>query len=98
MSLEQYKDANRKELWEILQIQVEHIAELEKEKETLTQHHGMWKDQWHELNSRLPILYIEAKIDGVELVADWIDGYYAPCVVGVVDELAEELKKLREGK
>ena len=30
MSLEQYKDANRKELWEILQIQVERIAELEK--------------------------------------------------------------------
>jgi hypothetical protein len=30
MSLEQYKDANRKELWEILQIQVDRIAELEK--------------------------------------------------------------------
>jgi|TARA_B110000902_G_C13892186_1_gene431038 hypothetical protein len=30
MSLEQYKDATRKELWEILQIQVERIAELEK--------------------------------------------------------------------
>ena len=29
MSLEQYKDANRKELWEILQIQVERIAKLE---------------------------------------------------------------------
>ena len=29
MSLEQYKDANRKELWEILQIQAERIAELE---------------------------------------------------------------------
>jgi hypothetical protein len=29
MSLEQYKDANRKELWEILQIQVERIVELE---------------------------------------------------------------------
>jgi len=33
MSLEQYKDANRKELWEILQIQVEQIAELEKERD-----------------------------------------------------------------
>jgi hypothetical protein len=32
MSLEQYKDANRKELWDILQIQVERIAELEEEK------------------------------------------------------------------
>jgi hypothetical protein len=32
MSLEQYKDATRKELWEILQIQVELIAELEKER------------------------------------------------------------------
>lgn len=30
MSLEQYKDANRKELWEILQIQVERIADQEK--------------------------------------------------------------------
>jgi hypothetical protein len=29
MSLEQYKDASRKELWDILQIQVERIAELE---------------------------------------------------------------------
>jgi hypothetical protein len=29
MSLEQYKDANRKELWAILQIQVERIAELD---------------------------------------------------------------------
>ena len=32
MSLEQYKDANRKELWEILQIQVERIGELEEER------------------------------------------------------------------
>ena len=31
MSLEQYKDANRKELWEILQIQVERIVELEEQ-------------------------------------------------------------------
>jgi len=37
MSLEQYKDANRKELWEILQIQVERIAELEEQtKESTT--------------------------------------------------------------
>ena len=35
MSLEQYKDANRKELWEILQIQVERIAEFEKENKEL---------------------------------------------------------------
>jgi len=33
MSLEQYKDATRKELWEILQIQVERIAKLEEEQE-----------------------------------------------------------------
>jgi hypothetical protein len=51
-----------------------------------------------ELEKEKKILYIEAQIDGVELVADWIDGYYAPCVVGVVDELAKELKKLREDK
>jgi hypothetical protein len=31
MSLEQYKNANRKELWEILQIQTDCIAGLEKE-------------------------------------------------------------------
>jgi len=29
MSLEQYKEATRKELWEILQVQVERITELE---------------------------------------------------------------------
>tara|TARA_R110002167_G_scaffold283022_1_gene488217 strand:- start:9192 stop:9533 length:342 start_codon:yes stop_codon:yes gene_type:complete len=38
MSLEQYKDANRKELWEILQIQVERIAELEKERDEANCH------------------------------------------------------------
>ncbi|MFT6988166.1 MAG: hypothetical protein ACJASL_000126 [Paraglaciecola sp.] len=36
MSLEQYKDANRSELWEILQIQIMTIAELEKERNVLT--------------------------------------------------------------
>ncbi len=35
MSLEQYKDATRKELWEILQLQLERIAELEKERDGL---------------------------------------------------------------
>ena len=35
MSLEQYKDASRKELWDILKIQVERIAELEKENDWL---------------------------------------------------------------
>jgi hypothetical protein len=45
MSLEQYKDANRKELWEILQIQVESIAELEKEAVVaMKEHHDLcWK-------------------------------------------------------
>ena len=42
MSLEQYKDANRNELWEILQIQVERIAELE--------------NQWISVDDRLPEL------------------------------------------
>jgi hypothetical protein len=41
------------------------IAELEREKETLTQHHGMWKDQWHELNNRLPIRDLEQQAKGV---------------------------------
>jgi len=40
MSLEQYKDANRNELWEILQIQVERIAELEKNISMLEQYNG----------------------------------------------------------
>ena len=40
MSLEQYKDANRNELWEILQIQVERIAELE--------------DQWISVDDEMP--------------------------------------------
>ncbi len=44
MSLEQYKDANRKELWNILQIQVEHIAELESDnaklKKEVDKHRG----------------------------------------------------------
>tara|TARA_R110000851_G_scaffold5671_1_gene23230 strand:- start:16568 stop:16789 length:222 start_codon:yes stop_codon:yes gene_type:complete len=35
MILEQYKDATRRELWDILQIQIEHIAELEKGYEEL---------------------------------------------------------------
>jgi hypothetical protein len=51
-----------------------------------------------ELEKEKKILYIEAQIDGVELVADWIDGYYAPCVVAVVDELWKELNKLEQGK
>jgi hypothetical protein len=42
------------------------IAELEKEKETLTKHHGMWKDQWHELNNRLPIRDLEQQAKGLE--------------------------------
>tara|TARA_R110002153_G_scaffold264338_1_gene426166 strand:- start:1196 stop:1513 length:318 start_codon:yes stop_codon:yes gene_type:complete len=42
MSLEQYKDATRKELWEILQIQVERIAELE--------------NQWISVEDKLPEL------------------------------------------
>jgi hypothetical protein len=40
MSLEQYKDANRKELWEILQIQVGRIAELDKNISMLEQYNG----------------------------------------------------------
>jgi hypothetical protein len=45
MSLEQYKDANRKELWDILHIQVERIAELEAEAViAMKQHHDLcWK-------------------------------------------------------
>ena len=51
-----------------------------------------------ELEKEKKILYIEGQIEGVELVADWIDGYYAPCVVGVADGLWKELNKLEQGK
>jgi hypothetical protein len=66
MSLEQYKNASRKELWEILQIQMQvlqaessKVAELELEKEMLIKSHNMWKEQWWELNQSLPIRYLE---------------------------------------
>ena len=35
MSLEQYKDASRKELWEILQIQAEEMDKLQREKDEI---------------------------------------------------------------
>jgi hypothetical protein len=59
--------------------------------------HSNFEAEIAELEKEGKILYIEAQINGIELVADWVDGYYAPCVVGVVARLAEELKKLREG-
>ena len=36
MSLEQYKNKNRKELWDVVVIQAEVIAELEKERDALS--------------------------------------------------------------
>ena len=59
MSLEQYKDANRKELWEILQIQVERIEELEKGYEEL----------------RIAALHAVCKIGGGQAKADLRDAY-----------------------
>jgi len=59
MSLEQYKDANRKELWEILQIQVERIEELEKGYEEL----------------RIAALHAVCKIGGGKAKADLRDAY-----------------------
>ena len=41
------------------------IAELGRDKETLTQHHDMWKCQWHELHSSLPIRDLEQQAKGV---------------------------------
>jgi hypothetical protein len=46
------------------------IAELEKEKERLTQHYDMWKGQWHELNNRLPLLKLEQQAKGVNNFAN----------------------------
>jgi hypothetical protein len=51
------------------------IAELEKEKETLTQHHGMWKDLWHELHSGLPIRDLEQQAKGVSDFVSSIEGF-----------------------
>ena len=59
MSLEQYKDANRKELWEILQIQVERIGELEEGYEEL----------------RIAALHAVCKIGGGQAKADLRDAY-----------------------
>jgi hypothetical protein len=84
MSLEQYKDANRKDLWDILQIQMQ-VLQAEVAKNV-------------ELEKKIKITYIEGQIEGIESVDSWIDGYYAPCVVGVVDELCKELNKLEQGK
>jgi hypothetical protein len=44
------------------------IAELEKDKETLTQHHDMWEGQWHELHGSLPIRDLEQQAKE----CDWI--------------------------
>ena len=59
MSLEQYKDATRKELWEILQIQGETIRQIEAEQLRLTTfvncHIEKWKD-CRELKPSLQVL------------------------------------------
>lgn len=81
MSLEQYKDANRKELWEILQIQVERIAELE--------------NQWISVEDRLPaygdsvllvgngvVQKVTYSLDGADDVPDWFEPYYFDSDVG----------------
>jgi regulator of replication initiation timing len=60
MSLEQYKDANRKELWEILQIQVERIAELEKERDELNKQCGEFQEGFFSYMAHCDHLQIEA--------------------------------------
>ena len=70
MSLEQYKDANRNELWEILQIQVERIAELEKNISMLEQYNGSVESiiqalEAHNLEQQLKILKEYANTCGV---------------------------------
>ena len=44
---------------------IDRIAELGRDKETLTQHHDMWKCQWHELHSILPIRDLEQQAKGL---------------------------------
>jgi hypothetical protein len=86
VSIDQYKDKNRAELWQIVQIQAQvttsmqlesnklktRVAELEKEKQTLIEQHDMWKQQWHELNDSLTILKLEHQAKGVD---DFISPY-----------------------
>ena len=82
MSLEQYKDASRKELWDILQIQMQVLqAEVAKNAE---------------LEKKIKITYIEGQIKGIESVDSWIDGYYAPCITDKLQELWEEITKLEQ--
>jgi predicted CopG family antitoxin len=75
------------------------IAELEKEKERLTQYYDMWKGQWHELNNRMPIHNIEQQAKGVEGYIDrrkLAGGSYCSTTLMYIDELYEQAKSLKE--
>jgi hypothetical protein len=87
------------EVREILNEQEDRIAELEKEKETLTQHYDMWKGQWHELNNTLPIRDLEQQAKGVEgyiAMRKLAGGSYCSTTLMYIDELYEQAKALKE--
>jgi hypothetical protein len=68
MSLEQYKDATRKELWEILQIQVERIAELEKERDQILNSALDSESNYCELKDSLPAHNLEQQKEVIDIL------------------------------
>ena len=75
------------------------IAELEKEKERLTQYYDMWKGKWHELNNRMPIHNIEQQAKGVKGYIDrrkLAGGSYCSTTLMYIDELHKQAKALEE--
>ena len=66
MSLEQYKDANRKELWEILQIQVERIAELESYNAGLANESYRLQKRIAELEKERDVRDLDQRAKGIE--------------------------------
>ena len=54
MSLEQYKDANRKELWEILQIQVNMERNRDEVIKALRKQVAELEDQWISVDDEMP--------------------------------------------
>tara|TARA_R110000744_G_scaffold221475_1_gene340470 strand:+ start:138 stop:440 length:303 start_codon:yes stop_codon:yes gene_type:complete len=100
MSLEQYKDASRKELWDILQIQMQvlqaetaKVAELEKEANNTK---GLWVT-----SNDLQAWKLEQQAKGVEgyiAMRKLAGGSYCSTTLMYIDELYEQAKALKESK
>ena len=92
MSLEQYKDASRKELWDILQIQVERIAELEEDNKALIAEGDELDKRWISRDKRiaeLETLRARAEILIHELHEQVYDSPYLDNKVGLYEALKE---------